>query len=483
MRVLRQLSCALILVTSSGCWFFGESVDYGVLYVSVADANGDGLGNVTVEVHRETSPTNPDNLFTSGTTNFEGLIEFTVPQGWYDVRVVSTNYLVVFDEVQTQKSAHVDWDGTSVSFHARSLREITVNLAWADGSDTSIQGPSVLVSVFDETGTPRRTWFTAWPRELTFEAPATPHLVEVSEIPSWIAFDETVLGLGTIGSRATFLASYVGERAIIAQVIGGDGTPVSGATIDFLDEATRQNLASGVSDATGEVTWSSPPIGRFLAVLSGFDPTQHTFPDTEIALDVGVPPGPYLARFEAQPAPANQPPVVSIIRPTDGTIFSAGQPATFTGSGIDVEDGFLSGAALTWVSSLDGPIGQGDSIEVSTLQAGAHDITLTALDSGGATDADTINVTISATGSATIQGTVTISGGAFGGIRVTATGPTLATTVTDPFGNYTLGGLAAGTYTVTVSEYPTDFTFNPDSYSVTVADGATATQNFTGSGG
>lgn len=180
---------------------------------------------------------------------------------------------------------------------------------------------------------------------------------------------------------------------------------------------------------------------------------------------------------------ANQPPAASIIRPTDGTVFTAGQPASFIGTAVDAEDGFLSGPSLVWASSLDRAIGQGDSITVSTLQAGAHQITLTATDAAGAVDADTIDVTISATGTATIQGAITLSGAGFSGITVTATGPSVATAVTDTFGSYVLGGLAAGTYTVTVSGLPAGVSVSPASVSVTVAEGETVTQDFALTGG
>jgi PKD repeat protein len=61
----------------------------------------------------------------------------------------------------------------------------------------------------------------------------------------------------------------------------------------------------------------------------------------------------------------------------------AGTSVTFTGSGTDPEDGALTDAALAWSSSLDGALGTGASLSVTTLTAGMHLVTLTGTDSGG----------------------------------------------------------------------------------------------------
>jgi hypothetical protein len=92
--------------------------------------------------------------------------------------------------------------------------------------------------------------------------------------------------------------------------------------------------------------------------------------------------------------PPNQPPTPSITAPADGATFQLGQPVGFSGSGNDPEDGALSGSALVWTSSLDGQIGTGASFDHSGLSLGAHTITLTAIDSEGATGQAARSVTI-----------------------------------------------------------------------------------------
>ncbi len=88
-----------------------------------------------------------------------------------------------------------------------------------------------------------------------------------------------------------------------------------------------------------------------------------------------------------------------------------------------------------------------------------------------------INFTATAqTGTFSISGTITPTAGGSGG-TVTLSGPAAATTTTDTSGNYSFGGLANGTYTVTPSN--TGYTFSPLNQSVTV-NGANQTGiNFT----
>jgi hypothetical protein len=88
------------------------------------------------------------------------------------------------------------------------------------------------------------------------------------------------------------------------------------------------------------------------------------------------------------------------------------------------------------------------------------------------------------TGTASISGTVQYSMGGgdsigpLAGATVTLTdanGNVVATATTDANGNYTLGQLAAGSYTITVSANG----YNTQTQSVTLTNGQAATDNFT----
>jgi len=63
------------------------------------------------------------------------------------------------------------------------------------------------------------------------------------------------------------------------------------------------------------------------------------------------------------------------------------------GYALDGEDGMLTGAALSWTSSLDGPLGAGSPL-LATLSEGMHILTLTATDSQGHSRSASVTVTV-----------------------------------------------------------------------------------------
>jgi glucose/arabinose dehydrogenase len=93
----------------------------------------------------------------------------------------------------------------------------------------------------------------------------------------------------------------------------------------------------------------------------------------------------------------NHAPVATITSPSQDTVVLEATPVTFAGSGSDAEDGPLPGSALAWSSSMDGALGTGASLTLSTLSLGSHTITLTATDDSSATDQATVTVTVTST--------------------------------------------------------------------------------------
>lgn len=89
-------------------------------------------------------------------------------------------------------------------------------------------------------------------------------------------------------------------------------------------------------------------------------------------------------------------PVAAILLPLGGTEFPLGATVTFTGTGIDAEDGNLTEDSLVWTSSHeDDEIGRGVTFEKSDLTPGEHIITLTVIDSADQTDTATVTITVS----------------------------------------------------------------------------------------
>ncbi|MBD3259348.1 PKD domain-containing protein, partial [Candidatus Woesearchaeota archaeon] len=84
--------------------------------------------------------------------------------------------------------------------------------------------------------------------------------------------------------------------------------------------------------------------------------------------------------------------------PADNSSFINQTQINFTGYGADAEDGNITQAnQLVWNSSIDGNFGNGTSVNISTLSAGLHNISLTAIDSGNLTNTATITLNISRT--------------------------------------------------------------------------------------
>lgn len=88
----------------------------------------------------------------------------------------------------------------------------------------------------------------------------------------------------------------------------------------------------------------------------------------------------------------DNPPVVTIDSPSNGSSHDSATSISFSGSSIDAEDGDIS-AGLVWTSSIDGQIGTGASFS-ATLSDGTHTITATSTDSGSNEGSDSVSVTV-----------------------------------------------------------------------------------------
>jgi len=87
------------------------------------------------------------------------------------------------------------------------------------------------------------------------------------------------------------------------------------------------------------------------------------------------------------------PPTLTITSPASGTSTLVGSPVSLIATAADEEDGDLA-ASVEWSSSLDGALGTGSPLVLSTLSEGLHAITASVVDSHGglATDATELEV-------------------------------------------------------------------------------------------
>ncbi|MBX2821080.1 MAG: T9SS type A sorting domain-containing protein [Rhodothermaceae bacterium] len=200
------------------------------------------------------------------------------------------------------------------------------------------------------------------------------------------------IGLGyLVSSNSTFMSV-----AVTGQTAANSGTG--------LMDGTEVTCAAGTGAQTG-----SARAGDYAA--TSVDPVTDSFWHTNEYMGPtgSVPWNTTVCEFSVTSAPANQPPVVTITSPADGSSFNDGDTINFTGTATDNEDGTISGS-ITWSSDLDGSLGSGASVS-TTLSIGTHIITASVTDSGGLSDSDQITVTVNfvAGGDPALE-TVTVSG-------------------------------------------------------------------------
>ncbi len=84
------------------------------------------------------------------------------------------------------------------------------------------------------------------------------------------------------------------------------------------------------------------------------------------------------------------------IATASGQRFVRNQAIVLDGSGVDLEDGAITGSGLTWRSTRNGQLGNGERLELDAfmLKEGKHTITLSARDSAGATAVASINLIV-----------------------------------------------------------------------------------------
>jgi len=93
---------------------------------------------------------------------------------------------------------------------------------------------------------------------------------------------------------------------------------------------------------------------------------------------------------------ANHAPEVRIESPSSGVVLAGSRGFLLKASGYDQEDGSLGFNAYSWSSSVDGNLGTGAHVVLSTSQLtpGIHNITVTGIDSSGLTATASVSITI-----------------------------------------------------------------------------------------
>jgi len=126
-------------------------------------------------------------------------------------------------------------------------------------------------------------------------------------------------------------------------------------------------------------------------VAGAWVPVSGSTVDTATSLATGPIAG--FSIYAVAPIP-NQAPTATIASPASTSELSSGLPIEFVGTGVDAEDGTLTGAKLSWASSRDGSLGTGTTVTRSDLSIGDHVVSLSATDSEGVVGIAQVTVTI-----------------------------------------------------------------------------------------
>jgi hypothetical protein len=90
----------------------------------------------------------------------------------------------------------------------------------------------------------------------------------------------------------------------------------------------------------------------------------------------------------------NKLPNGTILSPITNVAYPPGGLVVLQGMGVDLEDGTIPDENLHWSSDRQGSLGSGPSVGLNTLERGWHTITLTVVDSNGASSIASIQVFI-----------------------------------------------------------------------------------------
>lgn len=208
---------------------------------------------------------------------------------------------------------------------------------------------------------------------------------------------------GEVRVTATFRGAS--DDAVVTVDPEVERVAVTPATDSLVENRDTVQLSAEARDANGHPTGSGP------FTWSSSDTTVATVDTTgrvharepgeaEIAAETRGVSG--TADLVVEEIPGNDPPIVSIRAPEDGAVFDASDTVSLAAIADDDEDGELTESALQWRSDLDGPVGEGRQHRAADLSAGTHVLTVEATDSEGATDTDTVDVTVNTAASLSV---------------------------------------------------------------------------------
>ncbi len=183
---------------------------------------------------------------------------------------------------------------------------------------------------------------------------------------------------GLTGSESVAISVEVNDPPTVRIAAPAEGAhSVAGAGV--LLAATASDPEEG--DLSAQISWASDRAG---ALGSGASLTTTRLGVGAHRLEAAVADRRGLRGTAAVTVSveANDPPLVAITQPAEGSVFHMGTMVLFAGSATDPEDGDLS-ARLAWRSDQNGVLGSGTTLSTTALRVGRHRITAAATDTLG----------------------------------------------------------------------------------------------------
>ena len=446
---------AMLLVPLAACDEGTPPVPSGSIDGQVS-IEGQGIDGVTVTLNTGTSTTTAG----GGRFSFAG-----IDGGTYTVTISNFPADASFSSTSQPATIATNGQTATVNFSGTYIRTASI-IGSVTVEGTGLSGVTVRLSGMAD----QSTQTDANGQYAFAQLRAGAYTVEVSDFDADVGFSNAsqsvTLGVGETGA-ASFDGTYVRTAGIIGRVsIEGNG--LSGVTVSLSGLESR----TATTDAAGQYAFAELRAGAYTVGISGFDADDHGFGETSRSVTVA------LGQTENVPF--------------DGirlrTAVISGRVA-IEGNGLAGVTVNLSGAETR--SATTDAAGQYTFAE---LRAGSYMIAISGYDaeehefeqtswSGSVALGQSVNVPFDGTRlrTAGISGQVSVAGNGLPGVMVSLSGPASMMDTTNTAGQYAFSGLAAGTYTVTISGYDMEaFVFDETSKTVELMDDQAAIQNFMG---